>query len=65
MDVGLVACRELLPDLEDLADLLLEEIQQLAAASGVTRPGPGDADTQAATGPPVRALPSKGRATRA
>jgi len=66
MDVGLVACRELVPDLEDLADLLLEEIQQLAAASGVTKPGPDDADTtQAATGPPVRALPSKGRATRA
>ena len=65
MDVGLVACRELVPDLEDLADLLLAEIEQLASAAGVTKPGPDGADSQVPTGPPVRALPSKGRATRA
>ncbi len=32
MDFGLVACRELVPDLEDLADLLVDEIAVLAKA---------------------------------
>jgi diacylglycerol O-acyltransferase len=35
MDVGLVACRELVPDLEVLADLLLDEVRALAVATGV------------------------------
>ena len=34
MDFGLVACRELVPDLEDLADLLVDEIAVLAKAVG-------------------------------
>ena len=29
LDFGLVSCRELVPDLEDLADLLVEEIAVL------------------------------------
>ncbi len=33
LDFGLVACRELLPDVEDLADLLLDEIDILAEAA--------------------------------
>lgn len=36
LDFGLVACRELVPDLWDLADLLIDEIQVLADAVGVT-----------------------------
>lgn len=35
LDFGLVACRELVPDLWDLADLLLDEIDVLATALGV------------------------------
>jgi WS/DGAT/MGAT family acyltransferase len=34
LDFGLVACRELVPDLEDLADLLVDEIAVLAKAVG-------------------------------
>ena len=34
LDFGLVACRELVPDLEELADLLVEEITVLAKAVG-------------------------------
>lgn len=36
LDFGLVACRELVPDLWDLADLLIDEIQVLADAVGVS-----------------------------
>ena len=35
LDFGLVSCRELVPDLEDLADLLVDEIAVLAKAVGV------------------------------
>jgi diacylglycerol O-acyltransferase len=34
MDFGLVGCRELVPDLEELADLVVEEIRVLAKAVG-------------------------------
>ncbi|HSS11519.1 MAG TPA: wax ester/triacylglycerol synthase family O-acyltransferase [Acidimicrobiales bacterium] len=34
MDFGLVSCRELVPDLEDVADLLVDEIAELAKAVG-------------------------------
>jgi hypothetical protein len=34
MDFGLVSCRELVPDIEDLADLLVEEIAVLGRATG-------------------------------
>ncbi len=40
LDFGLVACRELVPDVEDLADLLLAEIEVLARAAGLGSPGP-------------------------
>lgn len=36
LDFGLVACRELVPDLWDLLDLILEEIDVLAEAVGVS-----------------------------
>jgi hypothetical protein len=35
LDFGLVSCRELVPDLEDLADLLVDEIAVLAKSVGV------------------------------
>ncbi|MEM7095161.1 MAG: wax ester/triacylglycerol synthase family O-acyltransferase [Actinomycetota bacterium] len=35
LDFGLVACRELVPDVWDLADLILDEIEVLAEAVGV------------------------------
>ena len=41
LDFGLVACRELVPDLEDLADLLVEEITVLAKAVDAGRGGGG------------------------
>jgi len=34
MDFGLVSCRELVPDIEELADLLVEEIAVLGRATG-------------------------------
>ncbi len=37
LDFGLVSSRELLPDLEDLADLLVDEVAVLSKAAGVTR----------------------------
>jgi hypothetical protein len=36
LDFGLVSCRELVPDLEHLADLLVDEIGVLAKAVGAT-----------------------------
>jgi WS/DGAT/MGAT family acyltransferase len=38
LDFGLVACRELVPDVGDLADLIINEIQVLAKATGVDIP---------------------------
>ena len=35
MDFALVACRELVPDLEDLADLVVAEFAELAGAAGL------------------------------
>jgi len=40
MDFALVACRELVPDVEELADLVLEEIRVLAKAVGASISGP-------------------------
>jgi diacylglycerol O-acyltransferase / wax synthase len=38
LDIGLVACRELVPDLDFLVDLHLQEIDTLMAAAGLKRP---------------------------
>ena len=35
MDFALVACRELVPDLDDLADYLIDEFAELAQAAGL------------------------------
>jgi diacylglycerol O-acyltransferase len=35
LDFGLVACRELMPDVEDLADAIVEDLDKMAAAAGV------------------------------
>ena len=35
MDFALVACRELVPDLDDLADLVVAEFAELAGAAGL------------------------------
>src|SRR5262249_49085882 len=40
LDWGLVACRELVPDLEDMADLLIDEIRVLAKAVGAKLSAP-------------------------
>jgi diacylglycerol O-acyltransferase / wax synthase len=37
LDFGLVACRELVPDVDDMADLLVDEIRVLQDAAGVVR----------------------------
>jgi len=39
LDFGLVACRELVPDLDDLLDLHMKEIDVLFAAAGIDRDG--------------------------
>jgi diacylglycerol O-acyltransferase / wax synthase len=39
LDFGLVACRELIPDLDDLLELHLAEIDTLFAAAGIDRDG--------------------------
>ena len=33
LDFGLVSCRELVPDLDDLADLMLDELRTLGKAA--------------------------------
>jgi len=38
LDFGLVACRQLVPDLEKLVDLIIVEIDVLARAAGVVKP---------------------------
>jgi WS/DGAT/MGAT family acyltransferase len=38
LDIGLVACASLVPDVDRLADLMIGELQPLAKAAGVTRP---------------------------
>ena len=43
LDWGLVSCRELVPDLELMADLLIEEIGNLAKAVGAKLSTPTDA----------------------
>jgi diacylglycerol O-acyltransferase / wax synthase len=40
LDFGLIACRELVPDLWDMADLHLAEIDHLFGATGAERPTP-------------------------
>jgi diacylglycerol O-acyltransferase / wax synthase len=39
LDLGLVSCRELVPDLDHLADLHIQEFEKLAAIAGVEAPG--------------------------
>ena len=70
LDFGLVACRDLVPDLEHLADLLLAEIEALARACGATlsaAPAPSANGSTAGVASPVvataEAAPAKKRAT--
>ena len=37
LDFGLVACRELVPDLWDMVDAIVEDLEGLAKAAGVRR----------------------------
>jgi diacylglycerol O-acyltransferase / wax synthase len=39
LDLGLVSCRELVPDLDHLADLHIQEFEKLAVLAGVEAPG--------------------------
>jgi hypothetical protein len=67
---GLISCRELVPDLWDLVDLHIDEIDVLFKASGATRAeperpapprrgGPGRAGAAPATTSPARRRPAK------
>jgi hypothetical protein len=38
LDFGLVACRELVPDLWDLADAIVDDLAALADAAGIDLP---------------------------
>jgi diacylglycerol O-acyltransferase / wax synthase len=38
LDFGLVACRELVPDLWDMVDAIVEDLEGLAKAAGVPTP---------------------------
>ena len=63
IDFGLVSCRELVPDLEDFADMLVGEFEVLslalaAAAAPPADPPPADARV------PVKASPAKARRAR-
>jgi diacylglycerol O-acyltransferase / wax synthase len=57
MDFGLVSCRELVPDLWDLVDLCVEEVDVLFEATGIERP--------AASNGAASAKASKPKATKA
>ena len=48
LDFGLVSCRELVPDLWDLVDLCVEEVDVLFAAAGLERSGAAPAKKAAA-----------------
>ena len=39
LDFGLVACRELVPDLWDLLDAIVDDLGELAKAAGIDLPG--------------------------
>ena len=39
LDFGLVACRELVPDLWDLVDGIVDDLDELAKAAGIDLPG--------------------------
>jgi diacylglycerol O-acyltransferase / wax synthase len=70
LDFALVACRELLPDVDDLADLLLAEIEALATAAGLTPaavavPAPEPAAEEAPPSAPVAAAPAVAPARKA
>lgn len=61
MDFGLVACRELMPDLEELLDMHMEEIEVLFEAAGLER-SPGEAAPGAVKAAPKKKAPAKKRA---
>ena len=48
LDFGLIACRELVPDLWDMADLHIAEIDRLFAATGAARTPPARASAKPA-----------------
>jgi diacylglycerol O-acyltransferase / wax synthase len=39
LDFGLVACRELVPDLGTLVDAIVDDLDELAKAAGIDLPG--------------------------
>ena len=52
MDFGLLACRDLVPDLWDLLDLIMEELDVLFEAIGEVRPGAAGAGPSEDHSPP-------------
>lgn len=60
LDFGLIACRELVPDLWDMVDLHLAEIDHLFGATGTERPTPPVAEDPPAPRP-VKRRPAKRR----
>ena len=63
LEFGLIACRELVPDLWHMVDLHIDEIDVLFAAAGVSRNG--DAPAPAAKKAPAKRTPKKTAAKRA
>ena len=63
LDIGLVSCRELVPDLEYLVDLHVEEVDALFEAAGIRRPSVTSSDG-AATTPARRSTARKAPAKR-
>jgi hypothetical protein len=62
LDFGLVACRELVPDVDDLAQMLVDEIDSLAEAAGVAEGPPPVAPAKPAKKPAKK--PTKKSATK-
>ena len=62
LEFGLIACRELVPDLWPMVDLHLAEIDVLFAAAGVDRNG--DAPVTAPARKPTKKAPARTRAAR-
>ena len=64
LDFGLVSCRELVPDLEYLVDLHVEEVDALFEAAGIRRPSVTSSDG-AATAPARKSTTRKATARKA
>lgn len=58
LDIGLVACRELVPDVWDLAEYMVEDLAAMADAAGVTLEGSPESKPKRAAKPAAKAKAS-------